>query len=1073
MFEFKKIFIIVCCLGIFQVLNAKIIFREDFENKDTVLKNWQTTGGGKVNKKILNITSRKHSGKSGAIIGGDRNSGRMMNIFMTRTLPPNKGGVLTLWVYDNGDWYSGTNLDFAVTDQKDRETFLTQYNGSSYYFFNNLSGYKYYRKPGEWHCFQLVLGKNKTKGCIEGYIDGRLMGKSQTGSTSFKTVTLGHRMLFEKIFIDELTLDNDPNSIDKNIFNGIDVGFSATAAKRPGYVFYDNDKDITFNATLNNFSDKFRKFQISGKIVDESGKCLVKMSPQECTLKASENKEVKISLPVPARKGRLYVDLELKQAGKIIGNGTLAIGVTFNPKEARKYYDNPFGICMIGNGSTRGLINKEIGAKFYSCAATWKQDEPEKGKFNWNNLDRMLSTCVNDPEAILMIHVNPLAPKWLKNKKGSHKYIPANTNDLRDYARALAKRYSKRVKYWSYWEEPFGYMSLSTYFSLLKAFSAGIKEIDPDAKIVAPSGVSDALAEVTKLFKAGGSKYIDILGHHFYTNQRPEDYQLVRKINIFKDVMKKYGNDIKPIWDTECGLYIAGIGKNMRPLTIKQVQEEKGKGGLREWYYADEEAAAWTVRKWVIGYANGLSRFLIQKSTRQCSDTSVSLTGLALSALAHEISGAKFVKALDLGSKNLYGYIFTKNKKNFGIFWAVRNSGSLELDLGKKEYTRIDMFGNERIAHTQDGKVELTLTEQPIYLKNISSDIKVMPKFLTVNTSYPIENSTFKLGVKVRNNMQGKIKLKFPDGWTVTKTGVEDKNGLVFKISVPKDTYKGTFPVSVSFKNKSGKVFTEQTEITLLIPIYCSYLKGGIKIDGNLEDWPKSAVLLSIKDSTQVIRGMPSVMDTQTLQYQIAQGARFWQGADDLSATMQLAWDDKYLYVGMKVTDPNVMNDYMRNPYMGDSVEMFLDTRNTKEGFRSPGYTEGVYHLRFVPQLSSKDSGKQVGYFAKQADNKLGRRREFILNSGDMVYDGRKVPTYAANNRFASKTDKKGYTMEVAIPFSSFKHGRPKPGEVFGFDIMLNDQDYKNEVSKALMCWFGNGTCSKNPSVFGKIQLKK
>ena len=131
----------------------------------------------------------------------------------------------------------------------------------------------------------------------------------------------------------------------------------------------------------------------------------------------------------------------------------------------------------------------------------------------------------------------------------------------------------------------------------------------------------------------------------------------------------------------------------------------------------------------------------------------------------------------------------------------------------------------------------------------------------------------------------------------------------------------------------------------------CQRLGKPIKLDGSLADWPKRVRALEVRSLDQVVLGRPAVEDTYTLSQQIARGSRFWKGAEDLRATVRTAWDDAHLYVGVEVSDRTLLNDFLKNPYLGDSIEMFLDTRGAGGGLGAAVYGNGVYHLRFVPPV--------------------------------------------------------------------------------------------------------------------------
>jgi hypothetical protein len=91
--------------------------------------------------------------------------------------------------------------------------------------------------------------------------------------------------------------------------------------------------------------------------------------------------------------------------------------------------------------------------------------------------------------------------------------------------------------------------------------------------------------------------------------------------------------------------------------------------------------------------------------------------------------------------------------------------------------------------------------------------------------------------------------------------------------------------------------------------------------------------------------------------------------------------------------------------------------------------------------------------------------------SGGREAEGRDIPEYARGALFASRRTEDGYTFEAAIPFSIFRAGEPVHGGVFGMDITLNDQDFKDIKRDTIMAWAGEKDNNRRPSNYARIKL--
>jgi hypothetical protein len=191
--------------------------------------------------------------------------------------------------------------------------------------------------------------------------------------------------------------------------------------------------------------------------------------------------------------------------------------------------------------------------------------------------------------------------------------------------------------------------------------------------------------------------------------------------------------------------------------------------------------------------------------------------------------------------------------------------------------------------------------------------------------------------------------------------------------------------------------------------------KGTITLDGVLDeaDWRNApSELLNTADQVQAI-------DAQ---------AAPWKGVQDLSATMQYLWDDKYLYVGVNVTDDiagKLQPDDML--WNGDGLQFLIDP--------------------------ARDSHDKPGKYDYAMGVGINGPRAWCHSSGDPS-----VPTGAATDIVVSakrKGDGTGaITYEVAIPWARLAPFKPMAGADLGLSMALNEDDGNGRHS--FMTWFGD-----------------
>lgn len=184
-------------------------------------------------------------------------------------------------------------------------------------------------------------------------------------------------------------------------------------------------------------------------------------------------------------------------------------------------------------------LAKEAGFRWVKQSIEWRYVEPHvKGTLEFNEPDRLLG-LMSQLDLKLVARVDN-QPVWArKDKIFPTDGPPDNIQDFADFLHALASRYKGRIQAYEIWNEPnlareWGNAppNPEQYIALLKAGYEAIKAADPDATVItaglAPTTESSAIAMpdvtfVKEMYKAGASKYFDMLGAHGAGFKAPPD----------------------------------------------------------------------------------------------------------------------------------------------------------------------------------------------------------------------------------------------------------------------------------------------------------------------------------------------------------------------------------------------------------------------------------------------------------------------------------------------------------------------------------------------------------------------
>jgi len=135
----------------------------------------------------------------------------------------------------------------------------------------------------------------------------------------------------------------------------------------------------------------------------------------------------------------------------------------------------------------------------------------------------------------------------------------------------------------------------------------------------------------------------------------------------------------------------------------------------------------------------------------------------------------------------------------------------------------------------------------------------------------------------------------------------------------------------------------------------------------------------------------------------------------DLSASFQMLWDDENLYIFVTILD-DVINADAVEPYDNDSFEFFIDSDNSK----NPPIDENIPH-DYPGSYDAND--EQIRFIWQQAPV----RHPWLYDISQIEY--------------AYHETKKGWNLEIKIPFETLVDFPVATGHVFGVEFHVNDND--------------------------------
>jgi hypothetical protein len=368
----------------------------------------------------------------------------------------------------------------------------------------------------------------------------------------------------------------------------------------------------------------------------------------------------------------------------------------------------------------------------------WGLIEPQKGKYNWQGIDRYIQRIQGYNMALLAV-IWPFA-EWDQANWGTvtntaslifddrmcrGRRKPYDMDAYRRFVSALVERYDGDgiddmpglkypIKHWqahcspSVQEEYFTYFdgSPEDYLELLQATYQAVKEADPEAKVLC-GGMGTMKPEAISFWRPifeKGSQYFDIASIHVvwplaeFGQAEHATAELIAMaegyVPEFKKLLSKYGID-KPIWQTATQYYFC---ENVSP----------------------EEHGQILVRSYVIAFACGVDKVEYEifkpfpfeppfmKQTALVDENGEKRPAYhALKTLIEKLD--KFSSAEKLAEGQ---YKFVVAGKAIYVLWG---SGEIPEEI-TGEVVVTDIYGNE----TRMNSTEIGLTESPIFVESHS-----------------------------------------------------------------------------------------------------------------------------------------------------------------------------------------------------------------------------------------------------------------------------------------------------------------------------------------------------------------
>lgn len=215
--------------------------------------------------------------------------------------------------------------------------------------------------------------------------------------------------------------------------------------------------------------------------------------------------------------------------------------------------------------------------RLWDSATGWAQINTAKGKYDWSQLDDWFSK-LSEHNVVDVLYTFGRTPPFASSRPDQHGCAygpgqcapPKDVNEdgagsdqyWKDFVTAIATHSKNNrgvhIKYWELWNEPYLPVFWTGTFPQLIRMARDAHEIihsiDPDAVVLTGPSVPSWPKYrhfLDDYLEAGGGQYADAISFHGYVNPPLKTGDFFRNYAEFRKTLAKYGQDNKPVLDTE------------------------------------------------------------------------------------------------------------------------------------------------------------------------------------------------------------------------------------------------------------------------------------------------------------------------------------------------------------------------------------------------------------------------------------------------------------------------------------------------------------------------------------------
>lgn len=543
------------------------------------------------------------------------------------------------------------------------------------------------------------------------------------------------------------------------------------------------ERDIEYNMNFENPYNSDTDIDIKAQIIKEDGILETEIS-KKVSLKSGEIKDEPFKFKV---KEYGFYALKIVACDNV-SNKNITLETKFSVSRLNTKFNYKSALCNhYSNGHGYDEIERKTELFAKAGFSMFRED------LNWNMVEKSPGNyVVTEPfektgDVLKNNNMNRLIILGYTNKYVVTKLFgnPTSIKKFGDYVRNTVIDTKDENVEFEVWNEinhvPFNSegATVAEYIELLKETYSVVKSIRPDATVYGMGGITkiaNMYEWIEDFLKLGGQNYCDGLSIHPYVPTAPA-YQSYDVLMKCKELFKKYGCEDKKLCVSEIGwttddyelqanrsIQYAVLSNDEVDINTYYVSQEKESTSKSEnlfgfirpwdygWSYPDEPYYAKPVFV-AFSFFNSFMNGAHSREEIKTNDEDVSI---------HK-------QKLEDGSDVLVCWANTDTEKDGCI---LLNTDSVDV---------YDKYGNKTKSAVIGGKLNIRLSQSPVYITGNFTQVGYDAKPLIITSSKKIETTlddTYVLNIRKEFSDNAKVEVNTPDGMELIANDGFDENNL-------------------------------------------------------------------------------------------------------------------------------------------------------------------------------------------------------------------------------------------------------------------------------------------------------